>query len=493
MWTDGYHWLRERKQRLQERGLPLPKSTVQLQITVVFSVFMALLLILLNTYPVTSTRDAVIKDKERSMTATVSVISSALAGLDSLTGENVGPVMDILDVAGADHILVTDTRQNVVYDTWGEMLGSNLNGAYPELEKALEGKLAFRSSYTGDSFSSQAAAPVMMAGEVIGGVYLSEDDTDQAEMIQGIQNRLAAMSVVLAMVGILGTLLFSVALTRRIKELAQAVRVVQEGDYTHHIQTRGNDELTELGEEFNSMTDILRSTEDSRRQFVSDASHELKTPLASIRLLTDSILQSENIDRETMLEFVSDIGDSAARLQRTTEKLLALSKMDSGVAEQAVPVDLSTCARRTLRMLAPLAAEHQVTLECYAPEPVVVMATADDLYQILFNLAENAVKYNVQGGKVIIRIVGGEQAVLTVEDTGIGIPAEDRQHIFARFYRVDKARSRQAGGSGLGLSIVRDTVIMHGGTIAVAQRDPCGTVFTVTFPLAKGEEQTSVY
>ena len=252
MWTDGYHWLRARKQRLQERGLPLPKSTVQLQITVVFSAFMALLLILLNTYPVTSTRDAVIKDKERSMTATVSVISSALAGLDSLTGENVVPVMYILDVAGADHILVTDTRQNVVYDTWGEMLGSNLNGAYPELEKALEGKLAFRSRYTGDSFSSQAAAPVMMAGEVIGGVYLSEDDTDQAEMIQGIQNRLAAMSVVLVMVGILGTLLFSVALTRRIKELAQAVRVVQEGDYTHHIQTRGNDELTELGEEFNS-------------------------------------------------------------------------------------------------------------------------------------------------------------------------------------------------------------------------------------------------
>ena len=298
------------------------------------------------------------------------------------------------------------------------------------------------------------------------------------------------MSVVLALVGLTVSAMFSAALTGRIKELAQAVRVVQAGDYTQHIRTRGRDEITELGEEFNSMTDILRQTESSRRRFVSDASHELKTPLASIRLLTDSILQTEDMDRDTMLEFVSDIGQSAARLQRLSEKLLDLSRMDSGVTPRREPVDLTAAAERILHMLSPLASEKQVTLTCAGTEPVWVLAGEDELEQILFNLAENAVKYNVPGGSVTVTVTGGEAAVLTVADTGIGIPDADLPNIVARFYRVDKARSREAGGSGLGLSIVRDAVLSLGGDIQVAHGSPCGTVFTVTFPIWKGASES---
>lgn len=452
-----------------------------------FSAVTIVLLAVLNTYPVISTRNAVFLDKERSMSATAAVISSSLAGLDSLNSENVNQVMDILDISSMTRVFITDERKNVVYDTWGELIGSNVSGAYQELERAFEGKLKFRSDYEGEAFTSVAAAPVMVSGDIIGGVYLTETDVDQAEMIAGIQTRLATMSLAVAVLGLTMSAVFAKALTRRIQELARAVRVVQEGDYTHHIQTRGNDEITELGEEFNSMTDILRRTEDSRRRFVSDASHELKTPLASIRLLSDSILQNENIDRETTMEFVGDIGESAGRLQRMTEKLLDLSRMDSGVVAERVPVDLSESARHTLRMLSPLAAEKNVTLECVAPVPVMVLAGEDDLYQILFNLAENAVKYNVPGGSVTITVTGGDAARLTVADTGIGIPEEDMPHIFSRFYRVDKARSREAGGSGLGLSIVQNAVILHGGTIEAAKRNPNGTVFTVTFPILKGE------
>ena len=238
------------------------------------------------------------------------------------------------------------------------------------------------------------------------------------------------------------------------------------------------------------MTDILRQTEASRRRFVSDASHELKTPLASIRLLTDSILQTEDMDRDTMLEFVSDIGQSAARLQRLSEKLLDLSRMDSGVTPRREPVDLTAAAERILHMLSPLASEKQVTLTCAGTEPVWVLAGEDELEQILFNLAENAVKYNVPGGSVTVTVTGGEAAVLTVADTGIGIPDADLPNIFARFYRVDKARSREAGGSGLGLSIVRDAVLSLGGDIQVAHGSPCGTVFTVTFPIWKGASES---
>ena len=488
MWTEQKkaQWA-EKKRQLMER-VRTARGTVQFQLTAVYCAIVLLLLLILNIYPVISTRNVVFRDKERSMTASASVISSALTGLDTLTGENVAPVLEILDVAGLDHVLITDERKNVVYDTWGEMMGSNVSGVYPELEQAFHGKMVFRSDYTEESFSSRAAAPVMVSGRVIGSVYLTEDDAEQSEMIRGIQHRLALMSAVLALLGLGVSVVFAAALTRRIKELAQAVRVVQAGDYTHHIQTRGSDEITELGEEFNSMTDILRQTEQSRRQFVSDASHELKTPLASIRLLTDSILQSENIDRETILDFVGDIGQSAARLQSMTEKLLDLSRLDSGAVAESVPVDMAALTREILRMLRPLAEEKQVELICAAESPVYVMATEDDLYQILFNLGENAVKYNVPGGTVTMTVTGDGPAVLTVSDTGIGIPEKDLPNIFARFYRVDKTRSREAGGSGLGLSIVRDTVIMHSGTIAVSQNVPQGTVFTVTFPQVSGEE-----
>ena len=485
MWTELYNRLLTWKQ-----GLSRFRGTVPAQVTAVVCAFLALVLLVLNIYPVISTRDAVFRDKEQSMTATASVISSALAGLDSLTAENVNQVMEILDVTGLTRILITDARMTVVYDTWEELPGSNVAGGFPVLDMAFGGALEFRSDFAGDAFSSQAAAPVMVSGSVIGGVYLMESDTAQGQMIRDIQHRLTVMSVVLALVGLMVSAMFSAALTGRIKELAQAVRVVQAGDYTHHIVTRGRDEITELGEEFNSMTDILRQTEASRRRFVSDASHELKTPLASIRLLTDSILQTEDMDRDTMLEFVSDIGQSAARLQRLSEKLLDLSRMDSGVTPRREPVDLTAAAERILHMLSPLASEKQVTLTCAGTEPVWVLAGEDELEQILFNLAENAVKYNVPGGSVTVTVTGGEAAVLTVADTGIGIPDADLPNIFARFYRVDKARSREAGGSGLGLSIVRDAVLSLGGDIQVAHGSPCGTVFTVTFPLWKGASES---
>jgi len=279
-------------------------------------------------------------------------------------------------------------------------------------------------------------------------------------------------------------MLVSHALALRIRKLADGVKIVQEGDYTGHIEPLGNDEITELTHEFNAMTDILRQNEQVRRQFVSDASHELKTPLASIRLLSDSILQNDNIDRETTMEFVEDIGAAAERLQHMTEKLLDLSRMDSELPIRRERVDLAQVARRSLPMLRPLADNRGVTLRYVTETPVPVSAAEDDLYQIVFNLVENAIKYNVPDGSVTVTVAREEnEAVLTVADTGIGIPEKDVPNIFSRFYRVDKARSREAGGSGLGLSIVRDAVILHGGTITVSANEPRGTVFDVRFPI----------
>ena len=267
------------------------------------------------------------------------------------------------------------------------------------------------------------------------------------------------------------------------------MRVVADGDYSYRHKNRGRDEITELGEEFNQLTERLQTTEQQRRRFVSDASHELKTPLASIRLLADSIVQNENVDPATMREFVTDIGTEAKRLQRTTDKLLTLSRLDDGVEEELADVDVKDVVLNTLVPLRPLAQEKNVTLETELEEGCVIRATEDDLFHIVFNLVENAVKYNVPGGRVRIELGGDEKRVtLSVSDTGIGIPEADRENIFSRFYRVDKARSREAGGSGLGLSIVHDAVLARGGSITVGQNQPQGSVFTVSFPRPKSEE-----
>ena len=235
--------------------------------------------------------------------------------------------------------------------------------------------------------------------------------------------------------------------------------------------------------EFNQLTDRLQTTEEVRRRFVSDASHELKTPLASIRLLTDSILQTEEMDMPTVKDFVSDIGEEAGRLTRISEKLLTLTRMDSAAPLERVPVNVRDVLEKVRHMLTPLAEESRITVETELAEDCVVLATEDDLYQIAFNLMENAVKYNVPGGRVMVSLRGmGDLVLLTVEDTGVGIPEADLPKIFDRFYRVDKARSRAAGGTGLGLSIVRDTARQHGGAVTVCRREPEGTRFEVAFP-----------
>ena len=226
-----------------------------------------------------------------------------------------------------------------------------------------------------------------------------------------------------------------------------------------------------------------RRFERMRRDFVTNVSHELKTPLASIRLLADSILQNETMDQVTLRDFVSDIGTEADRLTRITEHLLALTRLDSLPAAETFPVDVSAVTRRALSMLAPVADAAGVALGSNLKDKCVVQGTEDDLYQICFNLLENGIKYNRPGGRVMADVYrDGDQVLLEVSDTGVGIPEEDMPKVFNRFYRVDKARSRAAGGTGLGLSIVRDTVRRHGGWVTVRARQPEGSVFTVGFP-----------
>ena len=465
------------------------KYSVQLKFIAAFLVLIVLLLALMNTYPMIFSRDLVFSSKESSMQSQASVMAASLSALDSLTVDGVNQVMELLDITALDRIIVTDDTGKILYDTSSVDSGVGRYALFSEISRALGGAVVFYSNFSGEAFMSRAAMPVSADGVIIGAVYLYEYDSKQAELITGIQRNMRSISLAIGALCLVMVLLFTRALTMRIRELVRAIRIVREGKYDFRLKTRGNDELTELGEEFNNMAARLQSTEELRRRFVSDASHELKTPLASIRLLSDSIVHSEDMDTDTMREFVTDIGTEVDRLQRVTEKLLSLTRLDSDVVQTCTAVDMKQVAQRTLHLLTPLAEERGVRLELDLADGCRIYANEDNIYQIIFNLVENAIKYNVEGGSVALRLRQEDgQAVLTVEDTGIGIPAEDMPHIFSRFYRVDKARASEVGGSGLGLSIVQDAVKLHGGTVEVQPGTTCGTRFLVRFPLYSGKE-----
>ena len=465
-------------------------SSLQVKFSLSYILIMAAVLVLLNTYPILVSEDLVFRAKETSLQNSVSVMVYSLSGLDRLNEENVAQAMAVVEETGLSRILVTDSAGKVLYDTreTNDALGEY--SFYTEIVQALLGNDMFSSSYQSGAFRSRAASPVLYQNQIIGAVYAYEYDTEQAALLEGLQSNLLRLSagIAVVMLGLSG--LLSRAMTRKIGRLLTAIRQVREGAYSHRAEVRGHDEIAQLAQEFNSLTDRLQTTENARRRFASDAPHELKTPLAATRLLTDSILQTDNIDPETTREFVTDIGQEAERLSRITEDLLRLTRLDSGVLDPPAVVDVLPVLEQVMRMMSLIAQEKGTELTYRSEGTCTVLSSRDEIHQIIYNLTDNAVKYSPSGSTVQVSLFReAGQVVLTVEDNGAGIPEEDLPRLFERFYRVDKARSRAAGGTGLGLAIVSDTVERRGGTVTAANRPSGGAVFTVRWPWREGGTQ----
>ena len=458
-------------------------GSISFQFFSFIAMLLAVLLVMLNVFPYVSTRDAVYQEKEKAMESQASTLASALTGLEQPDEENVAEVLRLLDMQGFERVTIANMDGYAVYDSDG----AGGEEVEPDLLTALEGKTVFRSVFRDGSFLSSYAIPIASARDITGAVFLRENDAERGQILRELKLQIRVLSIVIALAALVMAALYGTTVLGKLKQLSNAIRIVSGGNYKYRMEVQGKDELAELGREFNALTAYLEDTERQRRRFVSDASHELKTPLASIRLLSDSIVQTENMDVETMREFVSDIGNEAERLQHMTEDLLSLSRMDDDIKIVPEPVDVKKSVLDAMALLRPVAAEKQVALHSDLDDGCIVLATKDNMHHIVFNLLENAVKYNFPEGSVTASLHAADGNVqLTVADTGVGIPEDERYNIFGRFYRIDKARSREAGGSGLGLSIVHDAVKAHGGTIQVGANEPHGSVFIVTFPQYTG-------
>ncbi len=451
-------------------------------------VIASLALVFLNIYSASNTRELMFQAKYASMQDKIQVVASSFETADTLSAETVDQVISVLGDINVSRLLITDGEAKVLYDS---SVRQNAVGQYALLEavvQALGGSDVFHCAYHAGALQSFAAVPIMSRATPIGCVYVMDFDAEQGEIIENLERNILRGSWILLGGIVACSAIFSVVSSKRMRKILMSMRLVREGEYSHKIQMRGDDEYTTLATEFNKLTDRLQESEATQRQFVSDASHELKTPLASIKLLSDSILQND-MDADTMREFVSDIGNESDRLTRMTQKLLTLSKADAQTTCEHEVVDLGETVRRVFRMLVPLADRTQIQLTASLDRGCYVLSMEDDAYQIIFNLVENGIKYNHAGGSVHVTVRHTQdEAELLVEDTGMGIPQDAIEHIFERFYRVDKARSRQAGGSGLGLSIVHELVERNFGTIEVSSKEEEGTKFTVRMPYFELEE-----
>ncbi|MBQ5749431.1 MAG: HAMP domain-containing histidine kinase, partial [Oscillospiraceae bacterium] len=347
-----------------------------------------LVLLFLNIYSASKTRELMFQAKSESVQDKLELVVSSFGGVDVISHESTSQIISVLGDLNVTRLLVTDGEACAVYDS---SVGQNAQGRYVLLEEvvqALGGSDVFRCSYGNGILESYAAMPVMVRGESVGCVYMMEYDAEQGEVIANLERNILVSSLLLLGAIVIASVIFSTTGSRRMRKILASIRMAREGEYSQKIRIRGSDEMGKLANEFNKLTERLQESETMQRQFISDASHELKTPLSSIKLLSDSILQNE-MDENTMREFVADIGRESDRLTRLAQDILTLdrSERESDIEHEVVCAD--EVVSRVFRMLIPLASEKGIDLTGSFETDCTVLTAEDDLYQILFNLVEN--------------------------------------------------------------------------------------------------------
>ena len=304
----------------------------------------------------------------------------------------------------------------------------------------------------------------------------------------GLRIAIAALAVASVAVAILAVGVATVLaamlgerLTRPLRDLAAAARRIAEGDYHARLPRGGPEELASLTDSFNQMASSLEEQARMRRECIANAAHELRTPLTNLQgyleALRDGVVEP---DRETF----ASLWEEADRLVRLSRSLDQLAEGDSGATpSRPIELDLREAARTAIDLVRPAAQGASLTLELEAAAPVVARADPDRLAQVLSNLLHNAVRYTPAGGRVTVRLERRPDDILvSVMNTGAGIPADDVPHLFERFYRVEKSRDRSRGGAGIGLSIVQQLVESAGGRVGAESND-ASTRFWFTLPV----------
>lgn len=430
-----------------------------------------------------------VEERKKELLLQANVVSGHIGISDYLYDENKAVIFDYdinqTSKQSGYRIIVLDRTGVVVNDSNKTEEGRTY--FLPEVVEALNNKDVARVQENG---TIHAAVSIMdERSKCIGVVLVCGSITDIAENVDAIKNQvfnmiLFILAIVVALIGFL-TWWF----TNPLNSTIEVIKKMADGHFDQRIPVNDflHTELAELAESSNNMAEKLDQIETSRQKFVSNVSHELKTPLSSIKVLSDSILiqDPDTVPKEMYVEFLRDINSEVDRMTDIINDLLTLVRMNrQEVALNPIEVDITDMLGDIIKRLEPIAENKNISLIYNRVKDVKAEVEETKLSLAISNLIENGIKYNVDGGKVEITVDSDHQnAFISVADTGLGIAEEEISKIFDRFYRVDKNRDRETGGTGLGLSIARSAVLMHNGSIKVSSKENEGTTFVIIIPL----------
>ena len=403
--------------------------------------------------------------------------------LQDTSSKNITTQLDQLSTIYDGRVMLIDSSFTIVKDTYA--LDEQKTILSEEVMQAYNGETVQK--YDADNHYIEMTFPMHdESGKNVIGVMLVSVSTDSIAATLAILKQYALMiQFLVAVIVVIAGFAVSTAFVRPFRRLTKSIKDVQDGYEADFISVNSYSETETMSAACDEMLRRLQTLDESRQEFVSNVSHELKTPLTSMKVLADSLMGQEDIPVELYREFMTDIGAEIDRENKIINDLLSLVKMDKSAGNINITgVQINELLERIMKRLRPIAQKQNVELVMESFRPVVAEVDEVKLTLALTNLIENAIKYNNPDGWVHVSLNADHQNFfVTVEDNGIGIPKEAQNRIFERFYRVDKSHSREIGGTGLGLAIARNAIIMHRGAIKVHSMEGEGTTFTVRIPL----------
>ena len=383
-------------------------------------------------------------------------------------------------------IVIVDSGFQIIRDTYdideGRIIVSE------EILKCFEGTNTMR--YDKDNEFIEMTIPVEDEdGGITGVMVVSMPTTDIQDSREDLDRKVVILQIGMFIIILGGAFYASKILVKPFGKVTQSLDELTGGFLEEDISIPDYTETQLLSEAYNRMLKRMRVLEESRQEFVSNVSHELKTPITSIKVLADSLIAQEDVPVELYKEFMTDIGEEIDRENKIINDLLSLVKLDKKSADIHIEEkNINELLKLLVKRIRPIAEKKEVELVLESFKPVIAQVDETKISLAFSNLIENAVKYNKEGGWVHVSLnVDHKYFYVKVEDSGIGIPEDAQEHIFERFYRVDKSHSREIGGTGLGLAITRNAVLLHRGAIKVYSKEGEGTTFTVRIPLVYTE------
>ncbi len=380
-------------------------------------------------------------------------------------------------------ILILDKNGVVTNDSSNHSKGKQL--LFQEVEGALVGKeIATHRLLEDKGHTLYVAVPIIVQDNVEGVVFISSSLEEIYIQTEDVLKRYLVFSLMIILVTALISLIFAHYMANPIEKLTYSINKIYHGNMEQKVLIAGNDELSNLGKAFNLMSTKLSQVDKQRKEFVASVSHELRTPLSAMKILSESLLHQEDVKPELYREFLKDIDSEVDRLNNIIEDLLSLVDMDQEKLQLNYEVvSLNKLISGVIHSLKPLAKKNDININLHKSKDVNIDIDKSKIQQALMNIISNGIKYTHKGGKINIWVYSeNDFSVIKIVDNGMGIPGESIPFIFDKFYRVDKARSRNTGGTGLGLSITKQIIELHQGRIIVESKVDEGTSFYIKIP-----------